>query len=1009
MSENHGIRNGRSEHEDTMGTNVYSSKDNKSMHKSLNGEFILYQTLLEQILEGKDLLKINDLSLFNYFQPDNKTDKEILIEFDKSYQSNKAIYWYTRETCIYQILNKSLRTQNIDHIAPFGPFIRDLHAQLSEEHQSFIKQQNETKIEVYRGQLISKDEINRLKSSQGQLISMNSFLSTSTNKKKALEFATSRPPPNDQLTSILLEINLHLNDLTKPFADIKLLSAFPKEEEILFMFGCIFRLDQIHYDEQIQLWMCKLTLCSQDDPDIKDFISTLQEQLKGQNQTILIGNYFSQMLKFDDAQQHFEKILKNKIINDPIELAYCHHGLGKVNEKKGDNKSSIENLNKALNYLTENCLSNDHPLISQCYNDLGLIYLNENNSQIAFDFFDKALNTINNIPSITYFGLSQIHFKLKHYNIALQYLEKTLDNQSTTSSALIADTYIHMGKVYTAMNKKEKASEMFDKANQFQLKDLPPDHPDIGYTYSAQGLMHLEHGDEQKALEFIERAYQLQSQVLPNNHPDFGESYQNFANLYMKKGDLDQALIYYQKQLENQLKTLSSSHPSVIQTYSNIGNIYWKKRDYHQASTYFHQILDSELQTKKVGHPLLSSSYKNLGDLYFDKYLFYSDQKYLDQALPFYLKYLQNQLETKLYQDPQLIHIYQTIAQIYYKKHQLSESLLYYNRLLDCHLREMPFNQSIIDKISISIGNIYLKKHHFNKKLLYYHNIEMNQSENEYKNIDNIYFEKRHLDQSLNYFEKLLNQKIENDSKKDSSLMNIYYILGNICLEKQNFDQTLKYFLHILDNHSYKNQSKEFSLKYLYKSIANIYFEKHNYDQSLIYLYKLLDYQFQTKSIEHRSIIRTYTNIGNIYLKKNPFHHRSKKQINQDLQFEKYYLDQTLFFFQNLLNKNITHFSIDDIYTIITNIYLEKQDFNQALIFQKRFIDNQLEKNRFGNPEIAHSYFIIANIYDKLGDSDQALQNYRQSLSIYQGTDPQNGTAINKIQHKINHLLPPLI
>jgi hypothetical protein len=41
-----------------------------------------------------------------------------------------------------------------------------------------------------------------------------------------------------------------------------------------------------------------------------------------------------------------------------------------------------------------------------------------------------------------------------------------------------------MGKVYTAMNKNEKASEMFDKANQFQLKELPPDHPDIGYIYS---------------------------------------------------------------------------------------------------------------------------------------------------------------------------------------------------------------------------------------------------------------------------------------------------------------------------------------------------------------------------------------------------------------------------------------------------------------------------------------------------------------------------------------------
>jgi hypothetical protein len=56
---------------------------------------------------------------------------------------------------------------------------------------------------------------------------------------------------------------------------------------------------------------------------------------------------------------------------------------------------------------------------------------------MAFNYFDKALNIIN--------------------NIALEYLQKTLENQSKTAHSLIVDTYIHMGKVYTAMNKNEKA------------------------------------------------------------------------------------------------------------------------------------------------------------------------------------------------------------------------------------------------------------------------------------------------------------------------------------------------------------------------------------------------------------------------------------------------------------------------------------------------------------------------------------------------------------------------
>ena len=213
MSETRRRKNGKNERAGRMGTNVYSSKDNKSLHKSLNSEFILYQTLLKQILEGKNLSGIDISSLLKYFQPEDKNDKKIMKEFDTSYNRNQAIHWYTRETCIYKILNKALRTQNIDDINPFDSFIRDLNAQLSEQHKLFVKQQKTSSIKVYRGQFISKDEVNRLKSGIGQFISMNSFLSTSTNRKKALEFATSRQPPNDTLTSILLEIHVDLNAL----------------------------------------------------------------------------------------------------------------------------------------------------------------------------------------------------------------------------------------------------------------------------------------------------------------------------------------------------------------------------------------------------------------------------------------------------------------------------------------------------------------------------------------------------------------------------------------------------------------------------------------------------------------------------------------------------------------------------------------------------------------------------------------------------------------------------
>ncbi|CAF1473206.1 unnamed protein product [Rotaria sordida] len=710
MNEN---RQRTNENADRISTHVYSSKDNKSMHKSLNGEFILYQILLEQIFNKNQALTFYENSLLEYFQPDDKTDKQIMTEFDKEYKSKKAIHWYTRETCIYKILNQALRTQCIDDIIPFGSFIRDLNKQLHKEHKLFIKQQKTSNREVYRGQFISKDEVNRLKSCQQGLISMKSFLSTSTNRKKALEFAISRSPPNDELTSILLEIDVNLNYLTKPYADIKRLSAFPQEEEeILFMVGSIFRIENISYDDKINLWIAKLTLCSLDDPDIEDFSLSLKQELNGQNEFVSIGNYFIQMLKYNLAQEHFQKILDQNLVKEDIEFAYCYYGLAQANYKKENYHLAISNINKALKYLLNNSSLNNHSLLSLCYNDLGSIYANQSNYLVALQCFSKALSTNNNLSKI-YSALSDAHFKMRNYHIALEYLEKSLEYQSETEYPIIANTYINIGKIYVAIDESEKALQIFDKAIEYQLKELPNTHSDIAYTYNAIGLMFLNKNDYEKALEYIEKAYQLQLQSIPNNHPDFANTYRNFANIYMNKRDLDKALFYYEKVLENQLKTLSWSTPSVIDTYQSIGNIHREKQNNDQASIYFRKILDSQLERIQLGDTSISDAYQNLGDFVLEKLN-------LDKTLHIYLELLNNELKTKLYEDFSLIHIYKTIANIYYKKGILDQSLIYYNRLLDCYFQKKTRDQSTIDEIYISIGKIYLKKRHFNQTLLFY-------------------------------------------------------------------------------------------------------------------------------------------------------------------------------------------------------------------------------------------------------------------------------------------------
>jgi hypothetical protein len=54
------------------------------------------------------------ISLCQKEYKDNRVELNILDEFKKDYVSDRSLWWYTRESCLYRLMNKALRVQNID-------------------------------------------------------------------------------------------------------------------------------------------------------------------------------------------------------------------------------------------------------------------------------------------------------------------------------------------------------------------------------------------------------------------------------------------------------------------------------------------------------------------------------------------------------------------------------------------------------------------------------------------------------------------------------------------------------------------------------------------------------------------------------------------------------------------------------------------------------------------------------------------------------------------------------
>ncbi|CAF5018139.1 unnamed protein product, partial [Rotaria socialis] len=98
-----------------------------------------------------------------------------------AYESHKAIWWYTRESFLYRLMNKALRVRNTELIFLFRTVIRDIYEQL-------VVHQCQKRVIVYRGQILSIMEYKKLEKSCGSIISLNSFLSTSLNRRIAERF-----------------------------------------------------------------------------------------------------------------------------------------------------------------------------------------------------------------------------------------------------------------------------------------------------------------------------------------------------------------------------------------------------------------------------------------------------------------------------------------------------------------------------------------------------------------------------------------------------------------------------------------------------------------------------------------------------------------------------------------------------------------------------------------------------------------------------------------------------
>ena len=516
---------------------MFDSNDmNEELSTSeLSGQYLYSQLLIECLIRMKMTTddKNELINLCNEHYKGNIDVLNIIDEFKRNYSSNNALWWFTRESFLYRMLNKALRIQNIHVLFLFRFFIRDIEEQLKQYPCSYF-------VQVYRAQLMLKDEVQLLEKSIGKFIAINSFFSTSIDLEQAKSFFSYDENINDNDEQILFEIiaNPQLNDI-KPYSDISPLSYYPEEKEILFMLGSVFQLKDICRDNN-NIIIIKMELCSTSDYHFKPLFQQMLNKYTNHSTNLLdLANILKDMGKWNDAEKYYLRLI-NQLSSNDINLSNCYQGLGSVVKAKGDYRASLNWYYKALEIKRQKLKSNDLS-IADTYNSIGNVYFRLNDQINALESYNQALE------------IYKEAFDENHPDVAM-----CMDN---------------IGNVYSIKQEYSTALKYYKTAISIREKYLPENHCDLGNSHGNFGNICRQLGNYNDALIHYHLELEIYRKSRPPTHPSLASTMASIGLVHEDKNDLGQALSYCEKAARIYRCSLNETHPNVIQIEKDIQRI----------------------------------------------------------------------------------------------------------------------------------------------------------------------------------------------------------------------------------------------------------------------------------------------------------------------------------------------------------------------------------------------------------------------------------------------------
>ncbi|CAF4035659.1 unnamed protein product, partial [Rotaria magnacalcarata] len=872
----------------------------------LDQSFMYSQLLKEIILEIQynEKAKQEFVDFISVYYSDNNVLLNKILEFQRDYKMHSAIWWYSKESFLYSILNRALRTQDIEVILKLAFFIQDLHCQVQKLH----KEANyTTHMTLFRGQGMTNFDFDNLKKNQGGLISFNNFLSTSIDHEVSLAFAeSSRENPN--LSGILFRLDINPKVSSTPFASLTNISHYSDfEQEFLFSMHTVFRIGEMKQLED-RLWQVNLTLTDDGDPQLKCLTDYMRNEIVGKSAWHRMCTLIHKMGKFDTAEKLYNNLLEAVSISELnlkeilTSIGPLYNGIATVYRSMGDYSNALAYLEKTLE-IQQAYVPSDHSSLTSTYNNVAAVYQSMGKYANALSYFKKALQIQQKfLPddilalSNTYNNMGAVYQSMEDYQTALSCYEKILETREKIlppNHPDLAATYNNTALVHQSMGNYSIARGYYDKTLKIQEKSLPFDHPlvattyhnmgmslriqekslssshpDLATTYNNMGMVYHAACDHPAALVYLEKALNIQENSLPLNHLMLAAIYNSMGIVHKAMKNDAIALSYFEKALGIRERYLSPKHREIGETYNNISMVYKSMGNYSDALSYCEKSLEIEEQSATRNHPSLSIAYNNIGTIHKSMRNFQTALSYFEKALEI--------MKTFLPQNhPNLSYTYQNIGGIHNALRYYPNALIYYEKAYEVQMKCASPNFSLLSKICHGMAAVHKSMKNYPMAVSY---CEMSLEFEEkcspinhlsvatgYLNLGMLHKLMGKYMPALSFHEKAIIIMEKSLPTNHLDLATAYENIGDVYNDIEDFSSALLYYEKSLAIKKKYVQFNHESLAMFYKKISMMHLFLRNYAACLSYYEKALAIWQSILRPDHPWLLVTYCNMTLVF------------------------------------------------------------------------------------------------------------------------------------------------